>query len=125
MGEGEGGGNRLKPGEHANQRYGLRRWQWQHLAYVPDHRGRASDLSTCEDLVAASGASDCSGSFHSLSESINTRPCPCSSSHQYVKCFDSQLAARSVASSRTVELWMIGIPNFASIASSVPQMAFG
>jgi hypothetical protein len=25
-----------------------------------DHRGRASDLSTCEDVVAASGASDCS-----------------------------------------------------------------
>ena len=25
-----------------------------------DHRGRASDLSTCEDVVAASGASFCS-----------------------------------------------------------------
>ena len=39
--------------------------------------------------------------LYNPSSSISTRPWPCSSSHQYVKCFDSQLAARSSARSRT------------------------
>ena len=37
---------------------------------------------------------------HRPSSSISTRPQPFVSSHQYVKCFESQLAARSVARSR-------------------------